>query len=158
MFTWTTTTPFTMSVFQLFRAPLCVAFTHRAMFSVSSSCPLGICFHNSSAPPSLPVPSAVIDTTAFSLSSIFSEAPALDIFGDKGTSDARRRCQPESDEERELFDLHLRVAVMYAVAYGGGGAMPYCTDLAALMEERGHSLSLLEGPQTMETPWGLGEF
>ncbi|CAM9609976.1 unnamed protein product, partial [Hapterophycus canaliculatus] len=100
-----------------------------------------------------------IDTIAFSLSSIFSEAPALDIFGDKDTSDSRRRCQPEEDdaEGRALFDLHLRVAVVYAVAYSANEDMPYCTDIAALMEERGHSLSLLEGDQTTDTPWGLAK-
>ncbi|CAN0194683.1 unnamed protein product [Scytosiphon promiscuus] len=93
------------------------------------------------------------------MSSLFSEAPALDIFGDKDTSDARRRCRPESDDTEgwALFDLHLRVAVMYAVAYAGSEAMPYCTDLAALMEERGHPLSLLEGNQTTDTPWGLAK-
>ncbi|CAM9509280.1 unnamed protein product, partial [Scytosiphon promiscuus] len=102
---------------------------------------------------------STIDTVAFSLSSVFSEAPALDIFGDKDTSDARRRCRPESDDVEgwALFDLHLRVAVMYAVAYLADVDMPYCTDVAVLMEERGHSLSLLEGNQTTDTPWGLAK-
>lgn len=108
--------------------------------------------------PSASAQSAVIDTAAFSMSSIFSESPALDIFGDAATSGARRRCRPNADDTEglRLFDLHLRVAVMYAVAYAADGAMPFCTDLAPLMEERGHPLSILEGETTTNTPWGLG--
>lgn len=46
---------------------------------------------------------------------------ALDIFGDKATSDARRRCQPaEGDEDgRVLLDMHLSVATLYMLAYAG---------------------------------------
>lgn len=86
---------------------------------------------------------------------------ALDIFGDKKTSRARRRCQPSSDDEEAtlLFDLHLRVAIIYAVVYGGIQDMPFCREkLEALMEERGHPLSLvLEGTPSTDTPWGLAK-
>lgn len=46
---------------------------------------------------------------------------ALDVFGDKETSDARRRCQPADDDEagRILLDMHLSVTVLYTVAYAG---------------------------------------
>lgn len=85
---------------------------------------------------------------------MFRPAPALDIFGD----DERRRCTPDEEEaaDKDLFDLHLRVAVIYGAAYAAIQAMPYCTELTALMEQRGHPLSLLEGVQSTDTPWGLG--
>lgn len=83
---------------------------------------------------------------------------ALDIFGDRETSDYRRRCQPTNDEERELFDLHLRVAVIYTVTYAGLKDMPYCrVILEPLMEARGHPLSLLDGESDTDTPWGLAK-
>lgn len=91
--------------------------------------------------------SAEIDTAAFSVSSMFHpNNKALDIFGDKDTSDARRRCQPDQDdaEGQLLFDLHLGVSIIYAAVYGGYLAMPYCADvLEGLLDERGHPLSLL---------------
>lgn len=46
---------------------------------------------------------------------------ALDVFGDKATSDSRRRCHPAEGDEggRVLLDMHLSVTVLYAVAYAG---------------------------------------
>lgn len=88
---------------------------------------------------------------------------ALDIFGDKDTSDARRRCQPADNDDEDaqlLFDLHLRVAITYSLAYAGVLAMPYCTEeFAAIMEERGHPLSLVMegGDASVDTPWGLAK-
>lgn len=82
---------------------------------------------------------------------MFRPAPALDIFGD----DEHRRCTPD-EAAKDLFDLHLRVAVIYGAAYTAIEAMPYCTELTAVMEERGHPLSLLEGDQSSDTPWGMG--
>lgn len=103
-----------------------------------------------------------IDTAAFSVASMFhTNDIALDIFGDKDTSDARRRCQPTATaaEETSLFDLHLRVAIMYTFVYGGLLGMPYCFDLVdPLMSAAGHPLSLvLEGNPSVETPWGLAK-
>lgn len=131
------------------------------LHSLSPSPPREVPISHSPSDPSPPPPSsfpAAVDMAVFSLSSVFSEAPALDIFGDKNTSDARRRCRPESDDTEgwELFDMHLRVAAMYASSYASSVDMPYCTDLVDMMEEQGHSLSLLEGNQTADTPWGLG--
>lgn len=83
---------------------------------------------------------------------------ALDIFGDKETSEARRRCQPDAGEDFLLFDMHLRVAIVYTLAYGALQDMPYCLgELEPLMEEGGYPLSLLEGNSTTDTPWGLGK-
>ena len=104
-----------------------------------------------------------IDTTAFSVSNMFHpNMRALDIFGDKETSDSRRRCQPareDDDGAKLLFDLHLRVAITYTVAYAGIKAMPYCFhELEAEMEERGHPLSLVFDTETsVDTPWGLAK-
>lgn len=100
---------------------------------------------------------AVLDTTVFSLASMLSPAPALDIFGDS----ERRRCTPDEgdDDTKDLFDLHLRVAIIYAAGYTAIQAMPYCREMTALMEQRGHPLSLLAaGNQTMDTPWGMGMY
>lgn len=85
---------------------------------------------------------------------------ALDIFGDTDTSDARRRCQPTTVEETSLFDLHLRVAILYTFVYGGLQGMPYCIDLVdPLMSAAGHPLSLilLEDDPSVDTPWGLAK-
>lgn len=85
---------------------------------------------------------------------------ALDIFGDTSTSDARRRCQPTTAEETSLFDLHLRVAIMYTFVYGGLQGMPYCFDLVdPLMSAAGHPLSLvmLDDDPSVDTPWGLAK-
>lgn len=88
---------------------------------------------------------------------------ALDIFGDKETSDSRRRCQADGDDDNEefnfLFDMHLRVAVVYTLAYGGIQGMPYCSNhLKQLMEAAGHPMSLLlEGEPSIDTPWGLAK-
>lgn len=72
-------------------------------------------FHPLPAPCSL----AAIDTAALSVTNMFRPGGvALDIFGDKTTSDARRRCQPEEGEDSTLFDLHLNVAVAYTLVYG----------------------------------------
>ena len=104
-----------------------------------------------------------IDTTAFSVTNMFHpNMRALDVFGDKETSDSRRRCQPppeDDDDAKLLFDLHLRVAVTYTVAYAGIQAMPYCFDeLEAEMEGRGHPLSLVFDNETsVNTPWGLAK-
>eukprot|EP00752_Nemacystus_decipiens_P008074 g7217.t1 len=98
----------------------------------------------------------VIDTAAFSISSMFRPSPALDIFGDG----ERRRCTPDDDADEDslqLFDLHLRGAVIYAAGYAAIQAMPFCTELTALMEQRGHPLSLLEGDQSADTPWGIAK-
>lgn len=101
-----------------------------------------------------------IDAATFSLSSMFHpNQVALDIFGDRQTSDGRRRCQPEEGESRALFDMHLRVAIVYALVYGGLQAMPYCLSLVEpLMEAAGHPLSLvLDGEPSIDTPWGLAK-
>lgn len=90
---------------------------------------------------------------------------ALDIFGDKETSDARRRCQPDEGDEsaRVLMDMHLSVAVLYAIGYMGWKHMPWCADqIVAEMETVGCPMSLVavaEGdpePST-DTPWGLAK-
>ncbi|CAB1104024.1 CPO-like [Ectocarpus sp. CCAP 1310/34] len=88
---------------------------------------------------------------------------ALDIFGDKETSDARRRCQPATEEDRVIFDLHLSVSVLYAISYIGWKYMPYCSEqIAAEAEALGGPMSLVdvgEGhpePGT-DTPWGLAK-
>lgn len=57
-----------------------------------------------------------------------------------------------------LHDLYANVAVVYIAAYVAIQAMPYCTEVTALMEQLGHPLSLLEGDQSTDTPWGLGNF
>lgn len=63
---------------------------------------------------------AVMDAAAFTVAALFDpNQAALDVFGDKTTSDARRRCQPTTPEETTLFDLHRNVALAYALAYGG---------------------------------------
>ncbi|CAM9200218.1 unnamed protein product, partial [Laminaria digitata] len=104
-----------------------------------------------------------IDTAAFSVSSMFhTNYKALDIFADKVTSDARRRCQPSDDDGEDaqlLYDLHLRVAIVYTVVYGGIVTMPYCTpQLEAIMAKRGHPLSLIMQEETsVDTPWGLAK-
>ena len=86
---------------------------------------------------------------------------ALDIFGDKETSDARRRCQPDEDDAdgQLLFDLHMRVTFMYTIMYAGLQAMPFCAeDVELIMEERGHPLSLIRQEATSShTPWGLAK-
>ena len=91
---------------------------------------------------------------------------ALDIFGDKETSDARRRCQPADGDEagRVLIDMHLSVAVLYAVAYIGSKHMPWCADqITTLMEELGTPLSLVytadgvDPEPSTDTPWGLAK-
>ena len=86
---------------------------------------------------------------------------ALDIFGDKTTSHARRRCRPDGNdaEGQHLYHLHLGVAITYAAVYAGYQFMPYCADiLKNLMEERGHPLSLLlDGDPKLDTPWGLAK-
>lgn len=87
---------------------------------------------------------------------------ALDIFGDKHTTDSRRRCQPDEgdgDAGKLLLDLHLRVAITYLIAYAGATTMPDCFEpLEAVMEERGHPLSLiLDGEPSVDTPWGLAK-
>lgn len=86
---------------------------------------------------------------------------ALDIFGDTEAADARRRCQPDAYDEDEqlLYDLHLRVAIVYTVVYAGIQAMPYCEEeLETLMAERGHPLSLIQQDDLdIYTPWGLAK-
>lgn len=88
---------------------------------------------------------------------------ALDIFGDKETSDARRRCQPTTEEDRVLFDLHLSVSLLYAISYIGWKHMPYCSEqVAAEAEALGGPMSLVDvgegGPEpSTDTPWGLAK-
>lgn len=88
---------------------------------------------------------------------------ALDIFGDKNQSDARRRCYPDSSAttatDVSLFDLHLRVAILYLVSYGGRLSTPSCAEeIDASMNDLGLNMSLiLEGNATVETPWGLAK-
>lgn len=100
-----------------------------------------------------------IDTAVFSVSSMYNPIDtALDIFGDVETSNARRRCQPAENEDSALFDLHLRVAVMYALVYGGLQGMPYCLEIVdPLMDAAGHPLSMLDGDTDISTPWGLAK-
>lgn len=72
---------------------------------------------------------------------------ALDIFGDKETSDARRRCQPADGDEagRVLMDMHLSVANIYAVGYIGLQQLPWCDEeIRAEYEAIGCSLSLTD--------------
>lgn len=85
---------------------------------------------------------------------------ALDIFGDKNKSDARRRCQPgqgASQDEIDLFQLYFRVTMMYTFTYAGRLAMPFCAaDIDADMEDLGLPISLiLEDDPPIDTPWGL---
>ena len=87
---------------------------------------------------------------------------ALDIFGDKETSDARRRCQSDSSdsEGQELYDLHLRVAVLYTLVYGGLVGIPFCRELIEpLMDSSGLPLSLgfYGADPSVDTPWGLAK-
>lgn len=90
---------------------------------------------------------------------------ALDIFGDKETSDARRRCQPADGDEsgRDILDLHLAATVLYALGYMGSEYMPWCTDtVTAAMEEVGCPISLLDVAEgdpepSTDTPWGLAK-
>ncbi|CAM9971879.1 unnamed protein product, partial [Ascophyllum nodosum] len=104
-----------------------------------------------------------IDTAAFSISNMFRPGNvALDIFGDKETSDARRRCQPDpfDSEGQDLFDLHLRVAIMYTLVYGGLMGTPFCRELVEpLMDSIGHPLSLVfdDADPSDDTPWGLAK-
>lgn len=59
---------------------------------------------------------AGMDTSVWSVATAFEPAPRLDIFGDKSTTEARRRCRPgddASDEEKLLFDLHYKVSTKY---------------------------------------------
>eukprot|EP00903_Cladosiphon_okamuranus_P005324 g5322.t1 len=108
----------------------------------------------------------VIDSVAFTLGSMFEpNGVALDVFGDKETSDARRRYQPADGDEtgRRLFDMHLTVAILYMVTYVGSTYMPWCADqVAPLMEALGTPLSLVNvahgdpDPST-DTPWGLAK-
>ena len=63
-----------------------------------------------------------MDTSVWSVATAFEPAPRLDIFGDKSTTEARRRCRPgddASDEEKLLFDLHYKVT---RSIYVGGSA------------------------------------
>ncbi|CAM9971686.1 unnamed protein product [Ascophyllum nodosum] len=107
--------------------------------------------------------STVIDTAVFSVSNMYrSGNVALDIFGDKTTSDARRRCQPDEfdTEGQEFLDLHLRVAMLYTLVYGSLVGMPFCEDpVATLMNESSTPLSLVfDGADpSVETPWGLAK-
>ncbi|CAM9270140.1 unnamed protein product [Ectocarpus sp. 6 AP-2014] len=103
-----------------------------------------------------------LDAAQFSLGNMFeSNGVALDIFGDKETSDARRRCQPaDGDEDAAvLFNMHLGVAGLYMVAYVGSEHMPWCTDtVSALMEAYGAPLSMLDvADASTDTPWGLAK-
>lgn len=96
------------------------------------------------------------------MSSMFHiNSKALDIFGDKETSNARRRCLPdENDADAQfLFDLHRRVTFIYTIIYAGIQAMPYCAkELERLMQEQGHPLSLIMQEGTsIDTPWGLAK-
>ncbi|CAM9420198.1 unnamed protein product [Ectocarpus fasciculatus] len=102
-----------------------------------------------------------IDTSVWSVASAFQPAPWLNIFGDKQTSDERRRCQANTDDEEELFLLHYRVAEIYAVTHAALKAMPFCrAEIETLMIARGHPLSFLEEGDDdridTSTPWGLG--
>lgn len=96
------------------------------------------------------------------MSSMFhTNLKALDIFGNKKMSDARRRCQPDKDDTdgQLLFNLHMRVTFMYTIVYVSIQAMPVCAqELELLMEERGHPLSLIRQEVTStDTPWGLAK-
>lgn len=52
----------------------------------------------------------------------------------------------------------MRVAVVYAIAYGGLKDMPDCReDLETAMEDAGHPLSLVDGEASVDTPWGLAK-
>ena len=90
---------------------------------------------------------------------------ALDIFGDKETSDARRRCQPDDGDEagRVLMDMHLSVVTLYAAAYVGWKHMPRCADqVTAQMEAVGCPISLVDVAEgdpepSTDTPWGLAK-
>ncbi len=90
---------------------------------------------------------------------------ALDIFGDKSTSDARRRCQPAEVNQvgPALINVHMSAAVLYAVAYFGWKYTPWCADLITTqMEAVGCPLSLAaiaegEAEPSTDTPWGLAK-
>ncbi|CAM9684465.1 unnamed protein product [Ectocarpus sp. 12 AP-2014] len=57
-----------------------------------------------------------IDTSVWSVASAFQPAPWLNVFGDKHTSDERRRCSGNTEDEQELFLLHYRVWMCIAPA------------------------------------------
>eukprot|EP00752_Nemacystus_decipiens_P012197 g10813.t1 len=102
-----------------------------------------------------------IDAAAFSISSTFEpNGVALDVFGDKGTSDARRRCQPADGDESgsELINMHLSVAILYLLAHAGSTYMPWCVDqVTPILDVLGTPLSLLDGEPSTDTPWGLAK-
>eukprot|EP00752_Nemacystus_decipiens_P007406 g6624.t1 len=107
-----------------------------------------------------------IDSSVFTIANMFEpNGLALDVFGDRETSDSRRRCQPADGDEdgQQLFKMHLTVAVVYAVSHVASEYMPWCSDVVApLLEALGTPLSLVniaEGdpePST-DTPWGLAK-
>lgn len=87
---------------------------------------------------------------------------ALDIFGDKETSDARRRCQPDSSDadEQALFAVHFRVAIMYTFVYGSLTGTPFCREvIEPMLDSIALPLSfVLDGAEpSIATPWGLAK-
>eukprot|EP00752_Nemacystus_decipiens_P017791 g15951.t1 len=108
----------------------------------------------------------VVDLTDFSVANMFQpNGVALDAFGDKETSDARRRCPPADGDEggEELFDMHLKVALQYAFGYSRVQHVPWCAEqISERMELIGCPLSLLEVAEgepepSTDTPWGLAK-
>ncbi|CAN0096425.1 unnamed protein product [Ectocarpus sp. 4 AP-2014] len=102
-----------------------------------------------------------IDSSVWSVASAFQPAPRLNIFGDKNTSDERRRCPGNTDDEEELFLLHYRVAEVFTFTHTALKAMPFCrAEIEPLMIAHGHPLSFLEEGDDdsidTSTPWGLG--
>lgn len=134
-----------------------LSYTHHSWFSTHACW-----FHPNPSLPVVVARLAELDTALFSVSSMFHpNSKALDIFGDKQASDARRRCRPGEDDTdaQFLFDLHRRVTITYTLFYFGIETLPFCTEeLELVMEEQGHSPSVIMQEDTSpDTPWGLAK-
>ncbi|CAN0141131.1 unnamed protein product, partial [Discosporangium mesarthrocarpum] len=100
-----------------------------------------------------------MDSALFSVSHAF-HPTAIDVFGDVAFSNSVRRCQPDTGDSdgNDLFDLHLKVASLFSVAYAGVRFLPTCQEnIEADMEGLGFWMNLLEAKVDLETPWGLAK-
>ena len=104
------------------------------------------------------MPTAAIDAAVFTIFSMFHKSTTgLDVFGDKETSNLRRRCYP-GKEDTELFDLHRRVAITYAFVHQGLALRPSCREeVEPYMVDAGLDLSLMDVANDTDTPWGLAK-
>ncbi|CAM9338597.1 unnamed protein product [Ectocarpus sp. 8 AP-2014] len=103
-----------------------------------------------------------IQSSSWSVASAFQPPPVLNIFGDRQTSDERRRCYPDTPETIELFSLHYKVAALYVLAHAALKAMPFChAEIDPLMLGLDHPMSFMEKGEDASidtsTPWGLAQ-